>query len=319
MRDLHERSQGSVPLLNVKALAALRAVISEGSVTAAAARLHRTQPVVSRLIRQLEASLGLPLFRREKQRLIPTAECLAFYREAERAFATLDEIEASARNIREQRAAPLRILAQSHLAHTLLNVALGPFCAKHRDFRFSLELRQREYISHWIANREFDVGFAPAPMEHPQLQAEALLRAPLYVALPKKHRLAKRPALRVADLIAEPLIALRPGTPLRNRLDALFGVNAQKLNIRGDTATVLSACQLVEQGIGLTLTDPFSASMFLRSPRLVIRRLQPAVAMDYLVLRRRGEELSGLTNELIAAVRAASERLADRVARRAAS
>lgn len=306
-------------MLSLKALTALQAVMMEGSVTAAAERLHRTQPVVSRLIVQLEASLGFRLFRREKQRLIPTAECLAFYREAERVFATLAEIEASARNIRERRAAPLRILAQSHLAHGLLSLALGPFCAKHREFRFSLEIRQREYISHWIANREFDIGFAPAPIEHPQVQSEPLLRAPLYVALPKAHPLARRRALSPADIIAEPFVALRPGIPLRSRLDALFGVNAQKLHIRGDTATVLSACQLVEQGIGLTLTDPFSASIYLRSPRLVIRRLQPAVEMDYLVLRRRGDEPSELANELIAAVRATSERLVEQVARRAAS
>lgn len=302
-------------MLNVKALAALQAVITEGSVTAAAERLHRTQPVVSRLIRQLETSLGLKLFRREKQRLIPTEEGLAFYREAERVFAVLAEVEASARNIPRQRAAPLRILAQSHLAHGLLSVALGAFCARHPEFRFSLEVRQREYVSHWVANREFDIGFAPAPIEHPRVQSEPLLRAPLYVALPKGHKLTGKRALTIADISAEPLIMLRPGTPLRSRLDALFGVSARNLRIRADTATTLSACRLAEHGIGITVTDPFSASVFLHGARLVIRPLRPAVQIEYLVLRRRGDEPDPLASELIAAVRATSRQLLERIAR----
>ena len=50
--------------LNPKALVALGAVITEGTVTAAAQRMHRTQPVVSRLIAQLESAGGSCLRRR---------------------------------------------------------------------------------------------------------------------------------------------------------------------------------------------------------------------------------------------------------------
>src|SRR3712207_988085 len=110
--------------LNAKSLAALAAVISEGTVTAAARRMHRTQPVVSRLIAQLESAVGFALFRREGGRLVPTAEGLSFYRESERAFSALSEIESTARNIRERRNVPLRILAQSHVAHSVLQQAL---------------------------------------------------------------------------------------------------------------------------------------------------------------------------------------------------
>jgi hypothetical protein len=55
--------------MNLKRLQAFRAVYEIGSVTAAAQRLHMTQPAVSRLIGDLEKELGLQLFARQRQRL----------------------------------------------------------------------------------------------------------------------------------------------------------------------------------------------------------------------------------------------------------
>jgi DNA-binding transcriptional LysR family regulator len=51
-----------------------------GTVTAAALRLHRTQPQVSRLIGTLEEELGFKVFSRHKRRLTPTQDGRVFYR-----------------------------------------------------------------------------------------------------------------------------------------------------------------------------------------------------------------------------------------------
>jgi DNA-binding transcriptional LysR family regulator len=53
-------------------LRALVWTIDEGSVTAAALRLHRTQPAVTRLLRTLEESVGRPLIDRSARPLVPT-------------------------------------------------------------------------------------------------------------------------------------------------------------------------------------------------------------------------------------------------------
>jgi DNA-binding transcriptional LysR family regulator len=295
----------SMPL-NLKALLALRAVIAEGTVTAAAQRLHRTQPAVSRLIAQLESSVGFALFAREGRRLLPTPEGLAFYRQTERAFAALSEIDLTARDIREQRSAPLRVIAQSHIVHGLLQFALEGFCQRHPEARLSIEIRQREYISHWIANQQFDLGFAPAPVDHPRIETEPLVLAPLLVALPRSHRLAARSALSIADLAREPMVATRPGSPIRNRLDAVFAANGTAALIRVETASSLSACQLVGKGVGLAFTDPFVAGLFAADLSIAFRPLAGAMEVEYLVLRPRGRGASPLAEEFVAAVKAAA-------------
>src|SRR5262245_482630 len=65
--------------MNLRRLQAFRAVFESGSVTNVAQRLHMTQPAVSRLIRDLEKELGLVLFDRQQQRLIPSDEGRVFF------------------------------------------------------------------------------------------------------------------------------------------------------------------------------------------------------------------------------------------------
>jgi DNA-binding transcriptional LysR family regulator len=304
--------------LNPKALVALGAVITEGTVTAAAQRMHRTQPVVSRLIAQLESAVGFALFRREGGRLVPTAEGLSFYRESERASSALSEIESAARNIRDGRDVPLRILAQAHVAHGLLPLALGPFCASNPGFRFAIEIRQREYISHWIANRQFDVGFAPQPVSDPGVDAEPLVKAPLCLVLPGRHPLARKQRIGIAEIAKEPIIATRPGAPIRTRLDALFAAAGMRPVVRGETATSLSACQLAGQGVGVTISDAFICNLLIADPTISIRLLHPRMDIEYSALRPSGDFPGPTVQQFIEAVRHTAREVVEAVVRHAA-
>jgi DNA-binding transcriptional LysR family regulator len=304
--------------LNPKALVALGAVMTEGTVTAAAQRMHRTQPVVSRLIAQLESAVGFALFRREGGRLLPTAEGLRFYRESERAFSAFSEIESAARNIRERRDVPLRILAHVHIAYGLLQLVLGPFCARNPGFRFSIEIRQREYISHWIANRQFDVGFAPQPVNDPRVDAEPLVKAPVCVVLPRRHPLARKRRIGISEIGKEPIIATRPGSSIRTRVDALFAAAGMTPVVRGETATSLSACQFAGQGVGVTISDPFTCNLFIEDPTICIRLLHPRMDIEYSVLRPSGQVPSPTVQQFVEGVRQAAREVVEAVVRHAA-
>ncbi|GAA5132951.1 LysR family transcriptional regulator [Pseudonocardia adelaidensis] len=73
------------------------AVAAEGSVTAAAERLHVAQPSMSQQIRNLERDLGVTLFTRTPTGLVPTVAGRAFLREAEVAVNAARRARATAR------------------------------------------------------------------------------------------------------------------------------------------------------------------------------------------------------------------------------
>lgn len=76
-------------LPSVSLLMAFESVIRTGSTMAAAQDLSLTQGAVSRLIQNLEAQLGVQLFRREGRRLVPTGNALAYARDVAKALDTI--------------------------------------------------------------------------------------------------------------------------------------------------------------------------------------------------------------------------------------
>ncbi|VCU68930.1 HTH-type transcriptional regulator GltC [Pigmentiphaga humi] len=303
--------------LDLRLLQAMQAVMTEGTVTAAARRLHRTQSVVSRMIAELEGRLQFALFRRERQRLIPTEAGLAFYRETERAFAALNDIEEAARRVREGHSLPLRLLATSHIVHGLLPTALSRLDREYAGFRFVLEIRQREYVSHWVRNRQFDLGIVAQWEDMPGVDAHPLLEMPLFVAMNESDPLARKRRIGMADLAAAPFIAVRPGTPMRALCDEAFAAAGLRPSPRGETASVLSAGQLAAQGLGATVVDPFVAHALIADSGAAVRPLAPRMTMVYHALKPPGDAPSPVEARLIEHMRAIARDTVARVKRAA--
>ena len=75
------------------------AVMEEGSISRAAKILHRVPSGITARILQIEEDLDVPLFLREKRRLLPTAKGQTLYGYARRVLALLDEAENSVRGM----------------------------------------------------------------------------------------------------------------------------------------------------------------------------------------------------------------------------
>jgi len=101
------------------------AVAEEGSVTAAAERLHVAQPSMSQQIRGLERELGVALFARTASGLVPTAAGRAFLREAEIAVAAARRARATARAGADELVGELVVAAQMGFGTRQLPGALG--------------------------------------------------------------------------------------------------------------------------------------------------------------------------------------------------
>ena len=71
-----------------------------GSMSDASRMLYVSQPAVSRLIKDLEESLGFTLFDRRNSRLYPTQAAHAFYREVERHFIGMDNLSQAADQVK---------------------------------------------------------------------------------------------------------------------------------------------------------------------------------------------------------------------------
>lgn len=85
-------------MIKFQQLNAFKAVYELGTMMAASAHIHVTQPAISRLVASLEHQLGFALFQRIRGRLVPTDKGRAFYQEVGKAFLALEHLEHSARD-----------------------------------------------------------------------------------------------------------------------------------------------------------------------------------------------------------------------------
>ncbi len=164
-----------------------------GSVTGAAAALGRTQPAISRLLKELEADTGFPLFERVKGRLHPTPEGRLFFEELEHAFTGFERINSVAAEIRQGRRGTLRIGAMPAAASSFLPRVVHRFAAASPGTSVDLRVRHSTEVARLVQTQDCDLGIVEGALSPPGLAAERRYIIGCAVLLPEDHRLAARP------------------------------------------------------------------------------------------------------------------------------
>ncbi|MGO1750633.1 MAG: LysR family transcriptional regulator, partial [Marinobacter sp.] len=111
-------------------LEVLRAVEAEGSLTAAANRLHLTQSALSHSVRKLEQQLGTPLWFREGRRLRLTQAGGHLLALANRLLPQFEHAEMLIGQFANGQAGTLRIGMECHPCYQWLLKVVGPYLEK---------------------------------------------------------------------------------------------------------------------------------------------------------------------------------------------
>jgi len=171
----------------------------------AAQRLHIAQPPLSRQIRQLEETLGVDLFARDKRRVELTKAGFAFLEEARKLMVQAGQAVEAARLAQRGETGIIKIGIASGLGGVVSRVV---FEFRKRCPEIEVECRDifSNFQSQSLSRREIDVGFLRPPLDHVVLDCELLYEEKFVVIVAKPHRLAKRRSVRMHDIATEPLI-----------------------------------------------------------------------------------------------------------------
>ncbi|TNF52304.1 MAG: LysR family transcriptional regulator, partial [Burkholderiales bacterium] len=253
-----------------------RTVMQTGQVTRAAERLHTSQPTVSRELARLERVTGLHLFDRVRGRLQPTARALALLEEVELSYVGLERIAATAVGLRSWAQGRLQVACLPALAHALLPEALRRMAGQVPDAAVGLTPLDSPHLEAALSDQRFDLGLSERLEAPPACRLEHLLVADEVAVLPAGHRLAGRDRLSAGDFEGEAFISLAPGDPYRQQVDDWLAQAGIGRSLRLETASAVSVCALVEQGLGVGVVNPLTA-LAMRGPRLVVRPLAVSI------------------------------------------
>ena len=262
--------------MNQKQIEAFRLVMLRGSMTAAAEELGTSQPSISRLIGELEASTGLALFTRNGGRIQATDAGSAFYREVDRSFVGLEKLAHSAREIRQFGSGRLRLVAAPVLALSFVPLVIERFLAAYPRIAVSLEMRSEGTIQRWASSAYCDVGFATITPDAFGVTSAELYRLAGVCALPAKHPLTARERIHARDLRDQSLILPSYADDTRSSLDrALRQAGATQMPTI-ETPYGATICAMVARGLGVGIVNPLATSDTNPS-RIVFRPFSPDV------------------------------------------
>jgi DNA-binding transcriptional LysR family regulator len=180
-------------------LRAFVAIADEGNMTRAAARLHLTQPALSRTLQQLEAHLGVRLVERSTHHLELTAAGQVFRDRARSALAAVDD----ALDPTQAATWPLRLgHAWSALGrHT--TALLRTWSQTHPQI--PLQLLRVDDRTAGLVQGKVDAAILREPIALPHLRVARLYSETRMAAVPADGPLGERATLTLADLAEHPV------------------------------------------------------------------------------------------------------------------
>ena len=187
----------------------LLGVVDNGlSMTAAAARLHTSQPGISKQLRALEQEVGVQLFVRKGKllvRMTPDGAKIVDY--ARQIVSDVENIRSVGKASTVERAGTLSIATTSTEARYVLPDVINRFNGLYPKIAIELHEGTTEQVSEWLNSGELDFVIASESQD----VFARLNRLPCYrwdriVLTRKDHPLAANSDVSIADLMEYPLI-----------------------------------------------------------------------------------------------------------------
>jgi LysR family hydrogen peroxide-inducible transcriptional activator len=265
-----------------------------------------SQPALSMQMRELEATLGLPLFERGARlvRLTPFGE--EFARRVRGVLAAVDELGDLARASRDGLAGRLRMGVIPTVAPYLLPAIIGDLMRQNAG----LDLHVRETVTprllHELAEGRLDTAIVALPVREPSLTEAALFSEAFLLVRPAAD--AGKPPPDRDSLREMRLLLLEEGHCFRDQALSFCDLHAVRPRELLDGSALSTLVQMVGAGIGVTLIPEMAAAVETRSaPVSLTRFADPQPRRTIGMVWRRASPLSKQMTRIADIVRAAAE------------
>lgn len=225
------------------------------------------QPALSRQIAALEAELGVPLFKRVKQRVALTPAGQEFASYARNALDLLQQGQQAMLRFQEGESGTVEIGCNRSLATVFLPTILATFQQQYPHIRHRVRVDPTDAVIAMVEQGEVDLGLIFDPVAHSEMViVEELFRQSLHLVVSAHHPLARAEphTLTLERIIAEPLFLLGEASRLRKVLERIFMQRGLAVQPAVEIDSVEGLKEMVKQGNGVTLIPP----ALVRSPQI---------------------------------------------------
>ncbi len=255
------------------------AVAEERSFSRAAARLHRTQPAVSQVIRKLEQDVGEILFDRAARDGSLTAAGTLLRDYALRLMALRREATSALDELKSLERGRLQLAANEYTCMYLLQ-AIDGFRRAYPQISVTVQRMLASRIPEELNLRTFEMGMVSFRPDPDAFRTVAVYGDSLKLIVSPAHPLSRTERVSINDLGSEMFIAHNVASPLRRRVIETFHRYRTPLNMGIELPTIEAIKRFVAMGNGVALVPHLTVDRELETGELV------AVSVTELEMKR---------------------------------
>lgn len=260
------------------------AVCDAGSITRGAAQVGLSVPSASVRIRRMEDVAGGPLLERRHRGVEPTPAGRTVLHHARLVGEQVRRLTLELADLRQGVGGHVRILSNTAALSEVLPRRIGAYLRDRPWVRIDFEERLSGEIVDDIRNARADIGIIASGPDTAGLREIPFGSDELVVVMPPDDPLAALPAVPFPSLFERALIGLTGGSPLYGFLAAKAAVSGGELYFRLRLRGFGDICQVVAEGIGVSVVIRSAAERYTGAAPLTIRPLDAAWAKRTLLM-----------------------------------
>ncbi len=235
-------------------------VYRQGSISGAARELHVSQPSVSKVLRYAEDQLGFLLFTREKARLYPTPAAHELFSEVKDIYGRIGSFNRTASNIKKRKGGHIRFGVLPSLGLNIVPECIARLRISNPEMSFELTTLHSDELNSAVTEKKCDIclGFASEP--DVRLEIKQLAQGQLLLMAKKDQRVNGDGKVDLSILEGKEFIGIKDSGPLA----AILANALEKSDVHPNEVvtahTYHVALSLVRKGLGLTVSDQFTAN-----------------------------------------------------------
>ncbi|MER8955504.1 LysR family transcriptional regulator [Mesorhizobium sp. M0833] len=286
--------------LKLRQLQVFREVLRTGSTRRAAMALGISQPAVSQHVKQLETTLGITLFKRSSNRIVPLQEAWELLRNVELAITSLDRLESSIFAMKNDEKQRIAIAAPSVFGFVTLPKVVAIIHSQTASNVRSISGSYDQIGEHILAGRA-DLGISRLPVD-PRLFEWAPLGSARNVCIfHPDHRFARQARIEAQDLAGETIVDIDPQF-------AAHQMNFNALRFAGVEPDILvefdcngHEAGYVSAGLGISITNEIIAREY-AAFRLGVKPVEPSAIYHYVAIWQKGRTFTNALNVSLEAI-----------------
>jgi LysR family transcriptional regulator, carnitine catabolism transcriptional activator len=260
-----------------------------------------SQPTLSKLVKEIEESVGVRLFERTTRTVRLTDDGDAMVGVARRVVENFDGGMTELAQVRRHRSHGLSIAAMPTLAATLLPELVAELQRDVPDAIVRIHDVVTDEALELLRGRRVDLALTTIDVMHKDLAYTELFREP-FVLLSRKEYVPPITEWSEAGIDAIPIISMPRGTGTRQLIEMAFVRQGARFRPLLELRDLNSIVRFVAAGCGVALL-PRSAGVLLLTPELTLHPIRGAPERTVGIMTRREVELPVLASRMMRSIR----------------